>query len=195
VKLFRSLVPLAIVAGTAIAHADSGEPLPRIGPAPTFALTSQDGRPLSLPQLRGKVVAVTFMFTGCGDTCPVLTAKLVSIQRQLKAAEAGGVHFVAITLTPETDTPDVLKRYAQLHGADMTRWSFLTGDWDRIHELARQYGVYVKKQSGKSAVDHAFLTSIVDHRGTIRVQYMGVRFKPEEFIADLRGLLREAGSP
>lgn len=194
-RLFRSLMPLVLMAGTAEAHADPGERLPHIGPAPQFALTTQDQRPLSLAQLRGKVVAVTFMFTGCGDTCPILTAKLVSIQRQLDTAEARAVRFVAITLTPETDTPEVLRRYAQLHGADLGHWVFLTGDWERIHELARQYGVYVKKQPEKNAVDHAFLTSIVDQRGTIRVQYMGVRFKPEELLADLRGLLRETASP
>jgi protein SCO1/2 len=176
-------------------HGEASDPLPHIGPAPPFALTTQDNRPLALSHLRGKVVAITFLFTGCGDTCPILTAKLVGIQRQLEAAEASGVRFVAITLTPETDTPEVLRRYAQLHGADLTRWSFLTGDWDHIHALARQYGVYAKKQAGKNAVDHAFLTSIVDRRGVIRVQYMGVRFKPEELLSDLRGLLGEAGTP
>jgi len=195
VNAVRLLLAPVLVAIALDAQAQAGDPLPHIGPAPQFSLTTQDQRPLSLSQLRGKVVAVTFLFTGCGDTCPILTAKLVSIQQQLAAAEAQAVRFLAITLTPETDTPDVLKRYAQLHGADLSRWSFLTGDWDRIQALARQYGVYVRKEPGKASIDHAFLTSIVDQRGTIRVQYMGVRFRPEELLADLRGLLRETASP
>src|SRR4051812_20514564 len=55
---------------------DNTVPLSNIGPAPDFTLTNQDGEALSLSALRGKVVAVTFIFTGCGNTCPLLTSKL-----------------------------------------------------------------------------------------------------------------------
>ena len=58
-------------------HARTDEALPTIGPAPEFTLTTQEDRRLSLHELRGKVVAVTFIYTSCGDTCPLLTAKLV----------------------------------------------------------------------------------------------------------------------
>jgi protein SCO1 len=44
-------------------------------------------------------------------------------------------------------------------------------------------------------VDHTFLTSIVDQRGILRVQYLGIRFDPEEFLRDVRSLLREAKTP
>jgi protein SCO1/2 len=55
----------------ALAHQDSDdERLPLIGPAPPFTLTSQDGKPVALAALRGKVVAVTFIYTGCPDICP-----------------------------------------------------------------------------------------------------------------------------
>ena len=67
------------------------ERLPRIGPAPEFALTAQDGRRFSLRDLRGKVVAVTFIYASCVDTCPLLTAKLVAVQRRLGAQADGRV--------------------------------------------------------------------------------------------------------
>ena len=50
--------------------ASQEQPLPQIAPAPGFRLTSQDGAPISLAGLRGKVVAVTFIFTLCTSTCP-----------------------------------------------------------------------------------------------------------------------------
>ena len=54
-------------------------PLPKIAPAPGFTLTSQDGTPVSLVDFRGKVVAVTFIYTLCTDTCPVLTPMKVKV--------------------------------------------------------------------------------------------------------------------
>ena len=51
-------------------HASLEPPLPKIAPAPEFALTSQDGAQVTLADFRGKVVAVTFIFTLCTATCP-----------------------------------------------------------------------------------------------------------------------------
>jgi protein SCO1 len=172
-----------------------GQSLPRVGLAPAFALTTQDSAQLKLADLRGKVVAVTFIFTTCKDTCPVLTAKLVSVQRKLAGAGDADIAFAAITLTPKHDTPEVLKKYAQAHGADLSHWSFLTGDAKQIHALAKQYGVFVKAKAAQDDVDHGFLTSLIDRNGIIRVQYMGTRFAPEEMLADLRALARESASP
>ena len=139
-------------------------------------------------------MAVTFIFTQCRDTCPVLTAKLIGVQRKLSNTSDSNIAFIAILLTPKHDTPDVLKRYAQAHGADLARWSFLTGDEKQIQLLAKQYGVFVKQKDKADEVDHGFLTSIVDRNGLIRVQYMGVRFAPDELLADLRALSQEPAS-
>lgn len=166
--------------------------LSRIGPAADFTLTKQDGARIGLADLRGKVVVVTFIYASCVDTCPLLTAKLVGIQERL-GSEAGRTRFVAITVDPQRDTPEVLRRYADGHGAKAPGWIFLTGSAAEIHEVARRYGVYVKKRP-TGDVDHTFLTSLIDAEGILRVQYQGVRFDPGEFLRDLRSLLRE-GSP
>ena len=99
-------------AATAWSNQDDRPRLSKIGPAPGFTLTNQDGKPLALKELRGKVVVTTFIFTGCGSTCPVLTAKLISIQRRLGADSGPKVFFAAISVDPLADTPEVLKRYA-----------------------------------------------------------------------------------
>jgi protein SCO1/2 len=185
-----ALVAAAALPGVTEAHAarDDGR-LARIGPAPAFRLTAADGRPVALADLRGTVVVITFLYATCADTCPLLTAKLVGVQRSL--GEAGrGVRFVAITVDPERDTPDVLRRYAAGHGATGPAWAFLTGAPAEIRDVVRRYGVYARKQAGGD-VDHTFLTSLVDGEGTLRVQYLGVRFDPAEFARDLRALLRE----
>jgi protein SCO1 len=70
------LVVLALLA-LVPTHEAAGDPgLPVIGPAPPFTLTSQDGAVVSLGSLQGKVVALTFIYTGCPDICPLLTQKM-----------------------------------------------------------------------------------------------------------------------
>jgi protein SCO1 len=165
-------------------------PLPKIAPAPDFKLTSQDGKLITLADLRGKVVAVTFIFTLCSATCPVLTPMMSLVQDRLGSDFGTNVVFVSMTVDPERDTPDVLKLYAQMHGADVRGWSFVTGEPAVVQDVIRRYGVFAAK-AADGDIEHSFLTSIIDRRGILRVQYLGVRFDPEEFRRDLLNLLRE----
>ena len=164
--------------------------LPKIGPAPEFTLTKQDGRRLALKELRGKVVAITFIFASCTDTCPLLTAKMAGIQDRLGPAFGPQAFFLSITVDPERDTPPVLKRYAEAHKANPAGWAFLTGTPAEIRDVTKSYGIYYKK-TPRGDVDHTFLTSLVDQSGILRVQYMGVRFNPDEMLRDLQSLLQE----
>lgn len=166
------------------------QPLPKIAPAPGFTLTSQDGEQVSLADLRGKVTAVTFIFTRCTATCPVLTPMMSLVQDRLGQDFGSKIAFASITVDPERDTPEMLKLYAQAYGADVPGWSFLTGPPPVIADLTRRYGVFAAK-SADGDIEHSFLTSMVDQRGIIRVQYLGVHFDPEEFQRDLLSLVRE----
>jgi protein SCO1/2 len=162
--------------------------LPVIGPAPNFTLTSQDGKPVALADLRGKVVAVTFIYTECPDICPMLTQKMVQVQDELGADFGKKIAFVSISLDPEHDTPEVLKDYAQFWGAKPEGWSFLTGSLDAVRDVTRRYGVFFSKKEDGS-VEHSQLTTLVDAAGQMRVQYLGARFDPEEFRRDLMSLV------
>jgi protein SCO1 len=185
------LVLLGACIAPAPAHETRGnERLPVVGRAPDFALTTQSGERLSLTDLRGKVLAVTFIYTTCKDTCPVLTAKMATLQRRLGADFGPRVRFVSVTVEPEVDTPAVLEAYAQRFAADPAGWSFLTGTGAEVSDVVRRYGAFAKRVK-PGEVDHLFLTSLVDRRGMLRVQYLGYRFDPEEMLRDLRSLLRE----
>jgi len=175
---------------SAFSHAGEGEALPRIGPAPAFTLTTQEGTRLSLKNLHGKIVVLTFIYASCDDSCPLLTVKMARLQARLGTDFATRVFFVSVTVDPERDTPEVLKRYAQAYGANPAGWAFLTGTSAQIRQVARRYGIYSKK-TPRGDVDHTFLTSLIDHSGTLRVQYLGVRFDPEELLRDLKSLVRE----
>jgi protein SCO1/2 len=165
--------------------------LPAIGPAPEFSLISQDGLPASLRDFRGKVVAVAFIYASCTDTCPLLTDKMARVQDKLGPAFGSRIAFVSITVDPERDTPEVLKQYAQNFGADLSGWVFLTGDPTIVRAVARKYGVFARKTAAGD-VDHTFLTSLIDPKGVLRVQYLGVQFDLEEFRRDLLSLVDEA---
>lgn len=192
----RVLLCAAVSAGLwlpalAGAHADKAQArLATIGPAPAFALTDQSGRRVALADLRGKVLALTFIYTTCRDTCPVLTAKMVTMQDGLGADFGAKVRFVSITVEPEVDTPPVLTAYARAHGADLAGWSFLTGDSADVKAVVRDYGAFARRARA-GLVDHLFLTSLIDARGVLRVQYLGTRFSADEMLRDLRSLVRE----
>ena len=95
------------------------------GKAPELALVDQSGQPLTLTELRGKVVLLTF--SACAEVCPLITAAMVTLQQRLTAAERQQVFFLSVTAQPEVDTPAVLYAYANHLGVDLASWAFVTG--------------------------------------------------------------------
>ncbi len=177
-------------AASMIATCPAAEPLPEMGPAEPFSLTTAEGRTLSLADLHGKVVLLAFIYAGCRDVCLTETAKMVRIQNRLGADFASKVHFLSVTMDPEADNGEVLKTYARQFGVHQEGWSFLTGTRNEVRQVARKYGV-VFHRTGPGELEHNTLASIIDAAGHLRVQYMGVDFDPDEMLADLRGLIRE----
>jgi protein SCO1 len=191
-RWIASFLFAALLAPPGLAHDDNQDGrLPVIGTAPDFTLTSQAGNPVSIRDLRGKVVAVTFIFASCTDTCPLLTEKMGQVQDSLGEHFGRDIAFVSITVDPQRDTPEVLKQYAESFGADPQGWYFLTGAADAIESVLQRYGVYAK-QTTAGDFDHTFLTSLIDPQGNLRVQYLGYRFDPEEFRHDLLDLVDES---
>lgn len=162
--------------------------LPHMGNARDFTLVDQGGHNVTLSDHRGKVVLVNFMFTKCPDYCPTLTAVLANVQAELIEDGLGDrVQFVSVTVDPENDTPELLRRYAEAMHVHADGWNFLTGDATQIDKVAGAYGVFFDRQPSGS-VQHNLLTTIVDASGQMRVQYVGEGFDPDELLADIRKL-------
>ena len=102
---------------------------------PDFSLTNQQGEPLGLSDMAGKIWVADFIFTNCPTICPAMTQEMARLQSEFVADP---VYFVSFSVDPERDTPRVLSRYAAAYGADDRRWHFLTGDKTKIYQLAEQ---------------------------------------------------------
>ena len=110
---------------------------------PNVELTTQEGRKVRFYDdlVKGKVVAINFMFATCRNACPGATKNLVAVQKALGDRFAPGVTFLSISLDAERDTPEVLRGYAEAHGVG-PGWYFLTGKHDDIELLRRKLGAY-----------------------------------------------------
>jgi protein SCO1/2 len=155
--------------------------------APGFELVDQDGRTVSLASLRGDPVFLDFVYTSCPGPCPILTATHVSLQRALPTELRARIRFVSISLDPERDTPEALRSYAEVHGADLASWSFLTGTPDAVRPVVASYGVgSVRGEDGE--IDHIVATFLIDAEGRIARRYLGLEHDTDELRADIEGL-------
>ena len=98
-----------------------------------FTLTNAAGRTVTRADLDGKIVVVSFLFTGCTLVCPEINKHLAQIQAL--TTNQPDVRLVSLTVDPRDDTIPVLAKYGESYGADPRRWLFLTGDKDMLYHL------------------------------------------------------------
>ncbi len=146
--------------------------LPPLGAVPPFTLTSQDGKPVTLADLQGKVWIADFIFTRCAGQCPLMTSRMGELTIALENEPT--VRFVSFSVDPEHDTPDVLRAYAQENHADLNRWTFLTGPKAEIRSLAiKGFKLAVEDANPKDPepILHSTRFVLVDGNGSIRGTY------------------------
>jgi protein SCO1 len=97
-------------------------------PIAPFTLVDQNEHPFGTDQLRGKVWIADVFFTSCPDICPVQTSQMANLQRHLPH----DIWMVSVSVDPEVDTPERMRDYASRYHADLSRWSFLTGERDAV---------------------------------------------------------------
>ena len=133
-----------------------------LGEVPGFELVDQSGEPFSSKQLEGRVWAVGFIFTRCPSICPLHTALMREVQD--KSSDLGSdFRLVSFSVDPAYDTPEVLAAYAQTHKADLSRWSFLTGDPEMVEQTVVEG---LKTSMGRSAVNEAVVDVDAVFHGT-----------------------------
>jgi protein SCO1 len=156
--------------------------------APHFTLLDQEGKPFnSEDKLRGKIVAINFIYTTCSDVCPLFTVEFARLQQALRSQARQNFFLMSITTDPELDSPKVLKAYAQRFGADFQDWAFLTGDESRMKDVWKAFGVQVIRR-GRGLVQHTNLTTVIDAQGTRRINFLGPQWQFSDFLKDMRAL-------
>lgn len=197
-----TLVLIVVVA--AFLWAGLADELPDYGAAPSFLLLDQDGQPFTPRDLQGRVVVADFVFTNCTNICPLISAKMSTLQDVLKAKGWLGqkVLLVSFTVDPERDTPRTLQLYSQRFRADPSGWKFVTGDPAHLREIiidGFHLGVVKtegapalgRDQPGPSiAISHSDRVVLLDQRGHVRAYLSGMELTPEAMLREVGKLVR-----
>lgn len=160
-----------------------GEALVRTNPVPAFELIDQAGRTVTEADFADRVALVDFIYTECPGPCPIQTSSLVALQRELPADVRDRIQFLSFSLDPGVDRPEVLERYATERGADLARWSFLTGEAEPMASLVRQWGVGSLRQPDGS-IDHTLMLFVV-RAGRVMERYTLEQARDGTLLADL----------
>ena len=140
----------------------------KVGEAPKFSLTDQDGNTITNESYSGKVFVVEFFFSTCTTICPIMNRNMVTIQDTFKDNPDFGI--ASITINPDNDSPEVLKKHAIALNATSKNWHFLTGDRTYIFDLSNKgFNLYAGQNPKISGgFEHSGLFAIVDKEGNIR---------------------------
>jgi protein SCO1/2 len=137
------------------------------GPAlSSFAFTDQHGERIDNSSLRGHVWIADFMFTSCTSACPLLTSRLVLLERRLRD---DSVRFVSFSVDPEHDTPAALAEYAAHWGQDEPRWHLLSTARPGLTALTSSLQLALEG-SGTDIV-HSDRFFLVDAQGSVVGRY------------------------
>jgi len=155
---------LVAIALLFLAACSRPEPLPVMGQVPYFELTAETGQQFDSRSLDGRVWVANFIFTNCDGPCPLMSRHMRNLQTQ-----APRIKLVSFSVDPARDTPAALAAYAGRLKADSSRWSFLTGDQPRLHDLALQT---FKLNSVDGSLNHSTRFVLVDGSRRIRGYYI-----------------------
>ena len=138
-----------------------------------FAFTNQNGKIITQKDYENTIYVADFFFTTCPTICPKMTDNMVWLQNQLKNNPK--VKLLSFSVTPDIDTPEVLKKYALEKGVDDSRWNLVTGDKKVIYYLARKSYLAVKTGKPEEMYDmvHTENFILVDKNKRIRGFYDG----------------------
>jgi len=170
---FLVLALLVVAGAAALQRLRKPEPPPLLGHVPEFALTNRDGRTIRRADLDGRPWIADFVFTRCPASCPMMSARMARLNRELAADLP--VRLVSISVDPTHDTPAVLQRYAESFQAT-DRWLFLTGTREDVRRLCIEgfkLGLDMAPAPGMGSepILHSTRFVLVDGQGGIRGYY------------------------
>lgn len=156
--------------------------------APDFSFRSPNGAEAKLSQYRGKVVLLAFGYTSCTNVCPATLATLALVNKKL-GADARGVQVIYVTVDPERDDAEHLKRYVRGFNPDFIG---VSGMPDQLAKIRKEYGIDAKKLPSKDGgyeVAHSSFIYLIDKQGKLQA-LMPFGQSADNFVHDVKILLR-----
>lgn len=170
--VIAGLIAMYLVLGSDREYTFQGSLIEPAVPAPQFELTDMNGNPFQLNQLEDQVVVMFFGYTSCPDVCPVTLTEFLQIRSKLGQA-AEQVSFVFITVDPERDTAERMRKYLTNFDPEIIG---LTGERSELEPVWADYGVYQARVEGSSdenyLVDHSSRVYVIDRDGNLRLTYL-----------------------
>jgi protein SCO1 len=161
---------------------------------PYFEFIDQDGKLVTQKDFKDQIVVADFFFTSCPSICPIMSKQMSTLLWKLEDDSYKDVKFLSHTVNPESDTPEVLKKYGEKYDADFSRWTFVTGDQDKIFKQGFT-GYLLSTQVDSTALGgflHSPMFVLVDKQQHIRGFYDGTVTKEvDDLVIDIKMLLKE----
>lgn len=157
---------------------------------PSFTLTNQDGRAVSLGDLKGRVVLVTAVYASCTTTCPMMLNKIRSVLDELTPEQRDDLSVVAFSLNPENDTRELREMTAKIYGLK-SEFHFVNGIPGEINALLDQLNVARIRDEKTGQIMHSNLFFLLDRNGTIAYRLSLSQTESQWLISALRVLLAE----
>jgi protein SCO1/2 len=151
---------------------------------PDFTLTNQRRQQVALSGLRGKVVAINFIYTSCAlpNFCLRIANNFAILQKRFPQQLGRDLVLLTVTFDPVHDTPDVLAQYASQWNADPKTWHFLTGPPRDVQPVCHLFGVDFFPDEG--LMNHSLHTAIIDRTGKMVANIEGNQFTADQ-LSDL----------
>lgn len=135
--------------------------------------TTQDNEQIELEELRGKVLVMVMIYTSCKAACPRLVADMRNIEKQIPEEDLDDVRFIMVSIDPETDTPQRLKKFSEENQMEDEHWMFLRGTPEDTREFAAVLAVSYKRISPID-FSHSNIISVFDEEGVLVHQQEGL---------------------
>jgi protein SCO1/2 len=159
--------------------------------APDFRLSDQFGNQVSLSQFHGRPVVLTFLYTHCPDTCPLIADKL-HLTLSKMGSDADEVGVLAVSTDPQRDDMAAAYQFSETHHM-LNQWHFLIGTAAQLQPVWSSYHVFASAPTPTATgntVDHTIALYVLDKSGHERV-FLNEDFDPGVLASDLQILLKE----
>jgi protein SCO1/2 len=162
--------------------------------APAVSLVNQDGEPVDISELHGKVVLLTAVYASCGHTCPMILQQTKASVAELDETQLDDLRVVAVTMDPENDSSHVLSMLAENHGIETPTYHLLTGPSPEVESTLDRMQIARQRNPETGVIEHANLFLLIDRDGKLAYR-LGLGDRQQRWLTTaLRVLLNESPS-